>query len=1179
MSFDLTKYIKYCLGYVKLTSQNIIFLQKKYSVELSSQYFNLLGLLNIDLDGNPGETVNLNTFYSYDTKAIPKESKSVFEAEKIIATKLEDIYNKQRNDPYTKQTIFNFGYFKLEIPRMIEGELGLDEENVIEQSNSKTEEVEVTECPLFTLPIRIEKETTSGVGKYCIYLVDPEFHINIRFLEPVLGSDLYYQLVEKFGIKEVEGRFILPVTNLDVFNEIWQEIKAQLRLSKAIFDESSFSLEKMDVSLTPKVNYFLAEDLEKLSKLEDRQLSGTALKSWVDNTDLNIHETINESEIYFPFLYDKYQLRTLTVANNKASVIQGPPGTGKSETIANLVCHLAAKGKKVLFVSQKAQALKVVKDKLKKLKVAYLYGYLPNPNSRQLDEEDEEDGIAVQLASLDGYIEKLLYKSNPGVESNNRLQTIYGEREGSRKLFNSAIDSERQFSKNLEEYISLKEFSLGELELKKFIVNFNQECLKSIQTLRNEITTLKKRTNEYEQSQDKVVFDNLFGAIKIPRGALHYNLRIIKDDYQKTGYDRHSKLFRNLNNGLRNIRLGKTWGNLPREISDVISSELSKDISKCEGVEFLGKLYRYFEDYNDNELITTRENDIVGLLDSVGLRIKQVDKFLNFLQKTLCFDDVKGRVVRSQTLFKILNNDVAGFLELNQIAVNLRKHEQSRTKTVALYLQNLVNQKFLSRWKNETKLRQIIKKLGKAFGKSKKAYKTFDNLRSDPENFKSVLNLIPIWIMELDDASRIIPLEACIFDYVLLDEASQCNIAYTLPAMYRARNAMFFGDSEQMRDSTVIFKSNQAFDELATRYQVPDDLKIKSTGNAVQSVLDIASFRGFLTIPLRYHYRSPKELIGFSNKYFYKPKGKELIPLNNNYLTYGDTNKVMVLHQVDVDNSLETSDKISVSETQAILQLFKNLKSDVRYRNKSIGILSFFNAQAAYLRNVFEKEGFKEEVENYKISIIEGIQGDEKDIIIYSFVLRNPDQVRQYYPLTGEGGDIRGDINKGRVNVAFSRARQQVHCFLSMPLEEIPDRIWIKKYLKYTNEHGEISALGVELKPFESGFEKAFYNYLKAKTSSLHIIQNQVSSCGFRIDFVITNIKTGGKLAIECDGPCHFKDELDEEFGMYIESDEERQRVLEAAGWEFYRVKYSDWFRKDEIKRRVAEEIITKIAG
>jgi hypothetical protein len=45
----------------------------------------------------------------------------------------------------------------------------------------------------------------------------------------------------------------------------------------------------------------------------------------------------------------------------------------------------------------------------------------------------------------------------------------------------------------------------------------------------------------------------------------------------------------------------------------------------------------------------------------------------------------------------------------------------------------------------------------------------------------------------------------------------------------------------------------------------------------------------------------------------------------------------------------------------------------------------------------------------------------------------------------------------------------------------------------------------------------------------------------------------------ECDGPTHFKDEIDEAYGIHVQSDEERQRVLEAAVWKFYRIKYVDW--------------------
>ncbi|MBU1457456.1 DUF559 domain-containing protein, partial [Patescibacteria group bacterium] len=265
------------------------------------------------------------------------------------------------------------------------------------------------------------------------------------------------------------------------------------------------------------------------------------------------------------------------------------------------------------------------------------------------------------------------------------------------------------------------------------------------------------------------------------------------------------------------------------------------------------------------------------------------------------------------------------------------------------------------------------------------------------------------------------------------------------------------------------------------------------------------------------------------------------------------------------------------NEAKEILELFKELRNDERYREKSIGILSFFNAQATYIRDLFEKEGFKEEDDNYKVSIIEGIQGDEKDIVIYSFVIRKPEQKNKYVPLTGEGGDIRADINKGRVNVAFSRARLQVHCFVSLPPQEMPERIWLKKYLEYAQENGEVAFYSTDLKPFDSYFEEEFFNLLRAYLKRGYKIQNQVESCGFKIDFVVSNTNTGKRIAVECDGPCHFKDEIDEAYGIHIESDEERQRVLEAAGWGFCRIKYADWIDKKFDRNTVFQFIMDLI--
>ena len=52
------------------------------------------------------------------------------------------------------------------------------------------------------------------------------------------------------------------------------------------------------------------------------------------------------------------------LARDRGVTVQGPPGTGKSHTIANLVSHLLAHGKRVLVTAQNEQALTVLRDKI-----------------------------------------------------------------------------------------------------------------------------------------------------------------------------------------------------------------------------------------------------------------------------------------------------------------------------------------------------------------------------------------------------------------------------------------------------------------------------------------------------------------------------------------------------------------------------------------------------------------------------------------------------------------------------------------------------------------------------------------------------------------------------------------------------------------------------------------------
>lgn len=74
-----------------------------------------------------------------------------------------------------------------------------------------------------------------------------------------------------------------------------------------------------------------------------------------------------DTEIYFPLTANLEQIEIARqVASKRGVLVQGPPGTGKSHTIANLVCHLLASGKRVLVTSHTPRALKVLRGKFPK---------------------------------------------------------------------------------------------------------------------------------------------------------------------------------------------------------------------------------------------------------------------------------------------------------------------------------------------------------------------------------------------------------------------------------------------------------------------------------------------------------------------------------------------------------------------------------------------------------------------------------------------------------------------------------------------------------------------------------------------------------------------------------------------------------------------------------------------
>jgi AAA domain len=73
----------------------------------------------------------------------------------------------------------------------------------------------------------------------------------------------------------------------------------------------------------------------------------------------------DHGDLFFPKPFNEDQVQIIRrLEKSDGVVVQGPPGTGKTHTIANIICHMLATGRRVLVVSHGETALSVIRDQL-----------------------------------------------------------------------------------------------------------------------------------------------------------------------------------------------------------------------------------------------------------------------------------------------------------------------------------------------------------------------------------------------------------------------------------------------------------------------------------------------------------------------------------------------------------------------------------------------------------------------------------------------------------------------------------------------------------------------------------------------------------------------------------------------------------------------------------------------
>lgn len=99
---------------------------------------------------------------------------------------------------------------------------------------------------------------------------------------------------------------------------------------------------------------------------------------------------------------DDSQLRVIQLSDKSLSLqVEGPPGTGKSQTIANIIANLILKGKRVLFVCDKAVAVKQVKERLETAGLGKALLFLHDEDSKRKEFVDQVNSLSGNIAPAD----------------------------------------------------------------------------------------------------------------------------------------------------------------------------------------------------------------------------------------------------------------------------------------------------------------------------------------------------------------------------------------------------------------------------------------------------------------------------------------------------------------------------------------------------------------------------------------------------------------------------------------------------------------------------------------------------------------------------------------------------------------------------------------------------------
>lgn len=721
-------------------------------------------------------------------------------------------------------------------------------------------------------------------------------------------------------------------------------------------------VEKIGVSLSSK-NPALSQLVAELKRLgEETNLTG-AIADFLENRSfVNRIEVIDPDRLVALTPMDEAQRKAVAVAlGSKVSVVTGPPGCGKTQVILNMLANAVLRGKSVLVSSKNNKAVDNVRDRL--VREPGLEHAIVRFGSQTVRDAQTIPGLTAMLEVSQSMSSRRVLCEKDQVEA--------------KRIHETACDDMAKAKALIAERIGLNARLLD---------------------LRKAKGAADVRAAEVESRADRTAQDFL---------DKHSAYRVF-DGYGEDELDNIVMPFRRARNAFarRFSGLGKLWINwFTKRKHAVVAIDAAMALPP--GIRRLVEgavKFHAADDFKNGRDVLEYYRDADGELAAGLAYLDDCVKLMAKLQSDIEAARNAAAIAARQLA------DCEG--RLAQIAVQ-RPDDllENSLKTIQSNACRYVGAELALRMSGSSAASRIV--AFRNYVQNGVPWK-FNELHVFEQAVRSFIGVSPLMAITSLSAKGALPLAPELFDMLIIDEASQCDVASALPLMYRAKQVVVIGDPQQLKH----ISANKLEDEKAIKDHL-GLINVPYLRYAESSLWDCS--RDWLTkasgqnVPLMLngHYRCHKDIVEYSNQMFYRHMGGLVVrtpgfknPLHKQGCFWVDV----------VGQQVSSQFNVNYAEIDKALEIATRLADE--YPTISIGIVTPFKSQAEKMHSKIGR--LPGEVKNrITASTVHKFQGDERDVMIYSLV------VTSNSPSTKINWIDEGAPNL--VNVAVTRARQALY--------------------------------------------------------------------------------------------------------------------------------------------------------